>query len=260
MNELHRRRDRFTVAPRIRCANSPGGKRRRRHRATNRRLFHATSAVSTVARIAAAAFAAAMTALVVVPSWGDEKPQPAAGASGSDVSGTDELEQANARGRLSAAHVGIRAKAWAHIRSREYDAAIAVLHELQATEIPEDAAFTHQALAAAFNFKRDYGQVLHHQMQIVEQPGNLPAESVRAALMSAGYLSFQQRRFEDAVRYMETWKEGEETLPARFFAMLARAYSELGDRPKSVLNAKAALEAAEAEGVVVPEWVEQLAH
>ena len=205
------------------------------------------------------AFAAAITALVVVASWGDDEPRPPADASASNGPEIEELEQANAKGRMRAAHVELRAKAWAHIRRREYDAAVAVLRELQATEFPEDAALTHQALAAAFNFKRDYERVLHHQVRIVEQPGNLPGESVRAALMSAGYLSFQQRRFEDAVRYMETWQEGEENPPARFFTMLARAYSELGDRPKSVLNAKAAMGAAEAEGVAVPTWVQQLA-
>ena len=215
--------------------------------------------VTTIARTPAMALATALAAVVFVASWGDEEREPPADASASNVSETEELAQADAKGRMRAAHVELRAKAWAHIRSGEYDAAVAVLHELQATEFPEDAALTHQALAAAFNFQRDYEQVLHHQVQIVEQPGSLPSESVRAALMSAGYLSFQQRRFEDAVRYMETWKEEEENLPARFFAMLARAYSELGDRPKSVLNAKAAMRAAEEQGVAVPAWLQQLA-
>lgn len=180
-------------------------------------------------------------------------------ASGTELSEPTGLEAANARGLTRAAHRESRAEAWAHIRDREYDAAIAVLRDLQAVEFPEDAAFTHQALAAAFNFKRDYERVVHHQSQIVEKPGNLPAKSVRAALMSAGYLSFQQQRFKDAVRYMEDWKDGEENPPARFYAMLARAYSEIGDRSRSVANAKAAMQAAKAEGVSTPEWLQQLA-
>lgn len=223
------------------------------------RLRMATRSAWTVGGTPAMVVAAGISIAAVAGAWGDEDAEPASEAFGSEVADTPVLEQANAKGRMRVAHAELRGKAWGHIRNREYDAAIAVLRELQATEFSEDAALTHHALAAAFNFKRDYDQVLHHQARIVEQPGNLPPESVRAALMSAGYLSFQKGRFEDAVRFMEAWKEGDDTPPARFFAMLARAYKELGDRPKSILNAKAAMRAAEAEGVATPSWVEELA-
>lgn len=223
-----------------------------------RRLTMAGRSASTVAGTAAMTVAAAMWMTAVAGAWGDEGAEPAPEASGTE-SETPVLEEANAEGGMRVAHARLRGKAWGHIRNREYDAAIAILRELQETEITEDAALTHHALAAAFNFKRDYDQVLHHQARIVEQPGNLPPESVRAALMSAGYLSFQKERFEDAARFMEAWKEGEKNPPARFFAMLARTYAELGERSKSIVNAKAAMRAAEAEGVAIPDWVEELA-
>ena len=222
-------------------------------------LTMAARPVSTVAGTTGLAVAAAISIAAVAGAPDDEGADRPSEASGNGVSESPVLEQANAKGRMRVAHAQFRAKAWGHIRNREYDAAIAVLHELQSTEFSEDAALTHHALATAFNFKRDYDQVLHHQARIVEQPGNLPPESVRAALMSAGYLSYQKGRFEDAVRFMEAWREGDEKPPARFFAMLARAYRELGNRSQSILSAKAAMRAAEAEDVAIPPWVEQLA-
>lgn len=203
----------------------------------------------------AVAFAVAMSAAGGA-SWADEaREQPPDAALETEAGQSAELP---ANPQQLEAHKALRTKAWDHIRDGEYDAAIAVLLELQADEFPEDAAFTHRALAAAYNFKRDYERVLHHQVQIVEQPGNLPPASVRRALMSAGYLSFQQGRFEDAVRYMENWQADEDNPPARFYAMLAWAYAEVGDRGKSMENAEMAARIAETEGTAMPEWLEKL--
>ena len=204
----------------------------------------------------AVAFAVAMSAAGGALWAEGAREQPPDATSETEAGESVELPEANAQ--KFEAHQALRTKAWGHIRDREYDAAIAVLLELQADEFPEDAAFTHQALAAAYNFKRDYDRVLHHHVQIVEQPGNLPPASVRRALMSAGYLSFQQGRFEDAVRYMETWQLDEDNPPARFYAMLAWAYAEVGDRGKSMENAEVAVRGAETEGTAMPEWLEKL--
>ena len=216
-------------------------------------LARPAAAARWVSSAAAMALAVALSAAGEAAEEVRERPPDAASETESG-----EAAESNAPGGMRATHRDLRAKAWRHIGNREYDAAIAVLRELQEEEFAGDAAFTHQALAAAFNFKGDYERVLHHQAQIVEQPGDLPPASVRAALMAAGYLSFQQRRFEDAVRYMEAWKADESNPPARFFAMLTRAYRELGDRRKSMDNAAAAVRAAQAEGVAVPAWLEEL--
>jgi len=63
----------------------------------------------------------------------------------------------------------------------------------------------HNMLGFVFFSKEDYNQAIHHYRIVIEQGDDIPEGLETTTLYTLAQLSFVAERYQDALRYMETW-------------------------------------------------------
>ena len=124
------------------------------------------------------------------------------------------------------------------------EGAVALLRDY-APQVAMLQAIKRMTLASAYSDMEDWESALAQYAGVVEMEGVLPPGRVANASLLAGHRCLMLDRYDDAVKYLETWKRVTAEPQAGVYAELARAYTELGQHALAIENLEEGLRLAE---------------
>lgn len=111
----------------------------------------------------------------------------------------------------------------------------------------------HNMLGFVFFSKEDYSQAIDHYRVVAEQGDDIPEGLETSTLYTLAQLSFVVERYQDALRYMETWLSKAQNPGPDPHIFMGQVYYQMADYPSATQQIERGIAVAQGRGTPVKE-------
>ena len=147
------------------------------------------------------------------------------------------------------------AEAQEAVDAKDYDSAIRVLTNMlgKSRYNQNEIGQVHNMLGFAYFAKEDYPRAIDNYKKVVEQGDKIPEGLEVTTLYTLAQLSFVTERYDDALRYMETWLSKANNPSADPYIFLGQVYYQKKDYGKAITQIEKGIRVAEERGTETKE-------